>query len=186
MRKAICVIIIILLIALLAAAFWAVYKLSNGFTSDISGFFLLADNKLITEDINGASIFDAPIKAITLFRKQDLDVRIVRNEETDNFKFYADGEERTFGDKTNYTEGFDIRVDKKVITVKQTDMENILEKTYGADNVEIIGVNNTREYFVLVVSDKSSGKSLRVGFAVECRGKVLPQSITLNFERVTF
>ena len=93
MKKAICVIIIILLIALLAAAFWAVYKLSNGFTSDISGFFLLADNKLITEDINGASIFDAPIKAITLFRKQDLDVRIVRNEETDNFKFYADGEE---------------------------------------------------------------------------------------------
>ncbi len=186
MKKAICILILILLIALLAVGFLFIYKVSNGFTTDITRFFLSMNRRLITRDIDGASIFDVPIKAYTLFGKQDLEVRIIPNDNLANFKFKADGIEKRFSDETDYTEGFNITTKSNVITVEQTDMEEVLKKKYSAERIEILGVNKANEYFVLVISDKNSGGSYRIKFLTECKGKVLPQSVSLNTPKITF
>ena len=179
------VVIILVVILLLFGVFMLVRKLSNGFTTDIKTFYVEVDGQTVT-DIAKADIMDKPVTVHNIGGK-GFKYRIEYTSST-AFYFYVNEEYATSADLTDCTKGFEIEEGDNQLTVKSTDIYQVLSRLYGV-SVQIPGVAQLKNKlsFTLVVSNADGSKSVGIEFTVGIPAGTLDGTdITLEPDHLEF
>lgn len=187
MKKAIKIIAILLVIALLFGAFMLIRKLSNDFTTDVKTFYLVIDGDMITDNnVTGLSVLDTDIEVHSVVDaisgKNDFSYKIIRNTSAGSFTFYLDGEKHTLADEKEYTKGFEITKDNGKLHIKSCSLSTLLNRVFGEGNIELPELNNATHYFTLIVSTQDGEQSISINFAVA----ELVNGITLDQTHLEF
>ena len=168
MKKTLKVVALLLVIVLLLGVFFVIYKLSNNFTTDIKTFYLVIDNKIITENQTNISLQDKTIAVHsvgeTISGKQGFSYEIRPSNSARSFVLYVDGKKHTLADKTDYAKCFDVEKTDTSIKVKSTNMLTILQRAYGDSNIEIPLVEGNVCYFTLLIKSADGSKNIALEF----------------------
>lgn len=187
MKKAIKIIAILLVIALLFGVFMLIRKLSNDFTTDVKTFYLVIDGEMVTDNnATDLSVLDTDIEVHSVVDaisgKNDFSYQIVRNVSAGSFTFYLDGKKHTFAEEKDYTKGFEIAKDNGKIHIKSCSLSTVLNRVFGDGNIELPELNNASRYFTLIVSSQEGEQSISIDFAVS----ELVNGITLDQTHLEF
>lgn len=168
--------ILIVLLVLLINGFFAIKSLSNDFKDDLKTFWVVLDGQTITSDTGNLQIFDKKIAVYDLMSK-GYSYKIVSNKSW-TFDFQMSGKTFSFADKEDYTSAFEINAKSQEIIVKTTDMESVLSKIYGDNEVKYLGsMRDDVCYFTLIItSNADSSKQIRLAFFID---------ININVEKIT-
>ena len=169
MKKALKIIALILVIALLVGVFFVIRKLSNNFTSDVKTFYLEIDGQMVTDNNSfQASILDKDIivhyVGESISGKQDFKYQIVRNTSAGSFTFYLDGTKHTFAEERDYTKGFEIIQGDGKLYIKSCSLTTVLNNVFGEGNIELPELNSATRYFTLIVSSADGKHSISLDF----------------------
>lgn len=171
MKKALRIIAFIFVIVFLIGVFFAVYKLSNNFTTDIKTFYLVMDGKIITLDTDNVFLFNKNIEIHTvgeLFTgHQEFKYKIVRNSTVTSFEFNFDDNKHAFSETDDYTKGFEVELTDNSITVKFITMHEVLQRMYGDGKLELPELDYEISYFTLVVELADGSKSICLNFKMQ-------------------
>ncbi len=163
------VIILVLLIAMLCGAFYAIFKLSNGFKSDIKTFYVTIDGDIITENTSKVDLLGKTVRVHFLEdpANKSFGYKIVKGSGAADFAFEtADNKQHNFLDVDDYTKAFDVSADNGSIQIRAESLNDILSRQYGGAIVFDHNSATLSGYFELVITSSDTKHELRLGFSV--------------------
>lgn len=175
---------LLLAIALLVGVFFAIKSLSSNFKDDIKTFYVVLDNKTITEDVGNLSLFNKSIQIHDLVGG-DFSYEIVSNKSR-TFDFEIGGTRYSFADKDVYTSAFDVKKTANDLVIAHTDMQSILNKIYGDGEIKYLTpMYNDVCYFTLVIKSSSdSATQINLSFLVIVNADIT--DIELDTSQIVF
>lgn len=167
-NKKVKIIALVLVIVLLVLAFLLIRKLSNNFTTDIKTFYLIIENDILTENQSNLEIMNKTIKVHSVGEnvkgQKGFSWRITRNR-SENFYFTVNEEEHSLSEIEDYSQGFEVVSDQTNITIRATNILQILARIYSDERIEITeDFDDSICYFSLVIISFDGSKSIVIDF----------------------
>lgn len=184
------VVVYVLVVLAIVAVVGLVYRLTNGFKTDVKTFYVTVDKTIITDASSGYVVTEnKPLKGVVRNLSTDSEnkgytLKVVPNKlDGKDFAFTVDGETHTFQAEENLTSGFEITADgdKFSLVSKGACVTDILKQIYG-DSVSDCNDKTYKDMFTLLVTSKDGKNEIKLNFSVS--GKVT--GVTLDKEVVLF
>ena len=189
-KKTFGIVVYVLVVLAIVAVVGLVYRLTNGFKTDVKTFYVTVDKTIITDSSGGYVVTESkPLKGTvrnlsTNSESKGYTLGVVPNKvDGKDFAFTVDGEMHTFHAEENLTSGFEITADgdKFSIVPKGNSVSEVLKQIYG-DSVSDCDDKTYKDMFTLLVTSKDGKSEIRLNFSVS--GKVT--GVTLDKEVVLF
>ena len=189
-KKTFGIVVYVLVVLAIVAVVGLVYRLTNGFKTDVKTFYVTVDKTIITDSFGGYVVTEnKPLKGTvrnlsTNSESKGYTLKVIPNKVEDkDFAFTVDGETHTFQTEENLTAGFEITADgdKFSLFSKGSCVTDILKQIYG-DSVSDCNDNSYKDMFTLLVTSKDSKNEIKLNFSVS--GKVT--GVTLDKEVIIF
>ena len=189
-KKTFGIVVYVLVVLAIVAVVGLVYRLTNGFKTDVKTFYVTVDKTIITDSSGGYVVTESkPLKGTvrnlsTNSESKGYTLGVVPNKvDGKDFAFMVDGEMHTFQAEENLTAGFEITADgdKFSIVPKGNSVSEVLKQIYG-DSVSDCDDKTYKDMFTLLVTSKDGKSEIRLNFSVS--GKVT--GVTLDKEVVLF
>lgn len=189
-KKTFGIIVYVLVVLAIVAVVGLVYRLTNGFKTDVKTFYVTVDKTIITDSSGGYIVAEnKPLKGSVRNLSTDTEqkgysLKVVPNKlEGKDFAFTVDGETHTFQAEENLTSGFEITADgeKFSIVSKGNSVTEILKQIYG-DIVSDCDDKSYKDMFTLLIMSKDGKNEIKLNFSVS--GKVT--GVTLDKEVILF
>lgn len=177
MKKAVKILIIIIVLVALVVFIAGVVFLTDGFSTSIKTFYLKIENNYILEYANGyilnknkgMSVDVVNLEGKISGKNSAYFVEIVPADDVD-FDFTVDGIIHSFADVPDLSAGFKIESNDKGFTVTpKGGMRDILSAVYQGQEVEVErSIHEAKdEFFKLIVLSEDKSKSVYVTFGVD-------------------
>lgn len=189
-KKTFGIIVYVIVVLAVVAVVGLVYRLTNGFKTDVKTFYVTVDKTFITDSYGGYVVTEnKPLKGTvrnlsTNSESKGYTLKVVPNKvEGKDFAFTVDGETHTFQAEENLSAGFEITADgdKFSLVSKDSCVTDILKQIYG-DSVSDCNDKAYKDMFTLLVTSKDGKNEIKLNFSVS--GKVT--GVTLDKEVVLF
>ena len=189
-KKTFGIVVYVLVVLAIVAVVGLVYRLTNGFKTDVKTFYVTVDKTIITDSSGGYVVTESkPLKGTvrnlsTNSESKGYTLKVVPNKvDGKDFAFIVDGKTHTYQAEENLTAGFEITADgdKFSIVPKGNSVSEVLKQIYG-DSVSDCDDKTYKDMFTLLVTSKDGKSEIRLNFSVS--GKVT--GVTLDKEVVLF
>lgn len=189
-KKTFGIIVYVLVVLAVVAVVGLVYRLTNGFKTDVKTFYVTVDKTIITDSSGGYVVTEnKPLKGTVRNLSTDTEqkgysLKVVPNKlDGKDFAFTVNGETHTFQTEENLTAGFEITADgdKFSIVSKGNGVTEVLKQIYG-DTVSDCDDKSYKDMFTLLITSKDGKNEIKLNFSVS--GKVT--GVTLDKEVILF
>ena len=189
-KKTFGIVVYVLVVLAIVAVVGLIYRLTNGFKTDVKTFYVTVDKTIITDSSGGYVVTESkPLKGTvrnlsTNSESKGYTLKVVPNKvDGKDFAFIVDGKTHTYQAEENLTAGFEITADgdKFSIVPKGNSVSEVLKQIYG-DSVSDCDDKTYKDMFTLLVTSKDGKSKIRLNFSVS--GKVT--GVTLDKELVLF
>lgn len=172
-KKIFGIIVIVLLVAVLGTGVYFAGKYTNWFKEGLSSFYVEKDGKILKDESN-LTLFSGSentfkitaLENISADDKNIYDVKVFGG--YDDFVRFKVGEDEKRSCNIDFTECFDITVNKTSFTIslpEEITIESIVEKNYKDSDVTFSSeVDQTKKYFILQIVDVDKPSNVYLNF----------------------
>lgn len=159
----------ILAVLVLVALLLAVFKLSNGFKTDIKTFYVKVDGTMVTErgsfKLNNNRFEVCNVVNKVTGEATEYTYKVVANTDVDIPTFIVDGKKVSFADIEDLTNLFEFEQTDKGFILKTTTVKEMLKTMYNAEVIDVPSdYDPTTELFSIVITNDD--KSIVCDFSV--------------------
>lgn len=168
-------IIYIILLLIIAAVIGLSVFFTNGFTTGFKTFFVLHDNKINMNKVEGLlfypnTAYDFKPRYTFSYINQDIPkdftVKIIPNN-NETFDFTVDGQVFSYGVIKDLTAGFEIQIyEDSFILLVPKNMQKVLEALYPDKSVIVPELPSDKDYFTLLIYSYNGESVIRFNFGI--------------------